>query len=480
MNVKVVTRFAPSPTGFLHVGGARTALFNYLHAKKEQGTFRLRIEDTDLKRSDSDMVQKIFNGLKWLGLGWEGDVVFQGANSQRHQQIAAILLERGWAYRCFCTTKELEVHRENYRYNKYCQKLSAGQIQENLVNGLTYSLRFKVPEGNTSWEDTIHGKITIHNDEIEDFIILRSDQNPIYQLAVVVDDHDMGVNWIIRGDDHISNTPKQILLYQALEWEIPKFSHVPLILGPDKKRLSKRHGAAAIEDYQELGILPGALFNFLALLGWSPPDNREILSPDEILHSFNLQDVSKKSAVFDEKKLAWMNQQYLINSSPDVLFSAITSLWIKAGWLSEESSRSRKEWLLSLINLLKPRAMFLNDFVELARYFFEAPDQFDHKGLHKYFVNEESWKLLDEIRIQLEACNPFTAESIEILIRQSGESKNVPAGKIIHPLRLVLTGRTASPGLFEVMDLLGQQQVLKRLIYFLDNKILLQNIIAGQ
>jgi glutamyl-tRNA synthetase len=480
MSAKVVTRFAPSPTGFLHVGGARTALFNYLHAKKEQGTFRLRIEDTDLKRSDSQMVQKIFEGLKWLGLEWEGTVVFQGANSQRHQQIAAILLERGRTYRCFCTTKELEVHRENYRYNKHCQGLTARQIQENLAMGLVYSLRFRVPTGNTSWEDTIHGKITIRNDEIEDFIILRSDRNPTYQLAVVVDDHDMGVNWIIRGDDHISNTPKQILLYQALEWEIPKFSHVPLILGPDKKRLSKRHGATAIEEYQELGILPAALFNFLALLGWSPPDQQEIQSPEEILSSFNLQDVSKKSAVFDDKKLAWMNQQYLINSSPDALYSPITSLWIRTGWLNEERSRSRKEWLLSLINLLKPRATFLNDFVELARYFFEAPDHFDHKGLYKYFGNEDSWKLLDEIKIQLEECNPFTAESIEKLIRQIGKSKNIPAGKIIHPLRLVLTGRTASPGLFEVMDLLGRQQVQKRLRYFLDNKTVLQNIIAEQ
>jgi glutamyl-tRNA synthetase len=471
MSVKVVTRFAPSPTGYLHVGGARTALFNYLHAKKELGTFRLRIEDTDLKRSDSEMVQKIFDGLKWLGLEWEGTVVFQGANGQRHRQIADTLLKNGWAYRCFCTIKELEVRRENYRYNKHCLGLTAGEIQKNLAQGLAYSLRFKVPAGNTSWDDTIHGKISVNNDEIENFIILRSDQNPTYQLAVMTDDHDMGVNWIIRGDDHISNTPKQILLYQALNWEIPKFSHVPLILGPDKKRLSKRHGATAIEEYQEMGILPHALFNYLALLGWSPPDQREILSPDEIIASFKLQDVSKKSAVFDEKKLAWMNQQYVINSRPEELFSPITSQWKKAGWLSEESCRTQKEWLLSIIHLLKPRAMLLNDFVELARYFFEAPNHFDNRGLHKYFGNEESWKLMDEIRIQLIECNPFKADVIENLIRQIGENKNIAAGKIIHPLRLVLTGRTASPGLFEVMDLLGRQQVLERLSYFLENSV---------
>ena len=478
MSVKVVTRFAPSPTGFLHVGGARTALFNYLHAKKEQGTFRLRIEDTDLKRSDSEMVQKIFNGLKWLGLEWEGTVVFQGANNQRHRQIAAILLEKGWAYRCFCTVKELEARRENYRYNKHCQGLTTGQIQENIVKGLAYSLRFKVPAGNTGWEDTIHGKITVQNDEIEDFIILRSDQNPTYQLAVMTDDHDMGVNWIVRGDDHISNTPKQILLYQALDWEIPKFSHVPLILGSDKKRLSKRHGATAIEEYQELGVLPAALFNYLALLGWSPPDQREILSPDEILSVFNLKDVSKKSAVFDEKKLAWINQQYLINSQPEDLYSPITSRWIKTGWLSEENCRSQNEWLSSIIQLLKPRAVFLNDFIELARYFFEAPVHFDNKVLQKYFGNEESWKLLVEIGTQLRECRPFKAEFIEELIRKIGERENIPAGKIIHPLRLVLTGRTASPGLFEVMELLGQQQVQGRLSRFLDHKISLQKSIA--
>jgi glutamyl-tRNA synthetase len=480
MTDKVVTRFAPSPTGFLHVGGARTALFNYLHAKKKQGIFRLRIEDTDSKRSSSEMVKKIFDGLKWLGLEWEDAVVFQGANIHRHQQVATILLEKGWAYRCFCSQQELETHRKNYRYDQHCRQLTSRQIKQKIEKGQAYSLRFKVPSGITSWEDSIHGKITVQNDEIEDFIILRSDQNPTYQLAVVVDDHDMAVNWVIRGDDHISNTPKQILLYQALEWKIPQFSHVPLILGRDKKRLSKRHGATAIEEYQQLGILPSVLFNFLALLGWSPPDNQEILSPDEILHSFNLQDVAKKSAVFDEKKLAWMNQQYLINNDADILSPYIFPVWTKAGWLSEDTIQSRKEWLLSLINLLKPRATFLTDFIELARYFFEEPNSFDPKGLNKYFAEEKSWILLDEIRAQLESCDPFTAESIEKLVRQSAEIKHNSAGKIIHTLRLVLTGRTASPGLFEVMELLGQQLVIKRLKLFLDNKKLLQDNITNR
>ncbi len=235
------------------------------------------------------MTQKILDGLKWLGIEWEQPVIFQSANVKRHQEVVNTLLERDRAYRCFCTKEELEIHRQDFRYNQHCRHLTAKTIQENIEKKKPFSIRFKVPSGITSWEDTIHGQISVQNNEIEDFVILRSDHYPTYQLAVVVDDHDMGVNWVIRGDDHISNTPKQILLYQAMEWNIPVFSHVPLILGPDKKRLSKRHGATSVEEYQKMGILPSALFNFLAILGWSPPDNREILSRQEIIQLFDLK-----------------------------------------------------------------------------------------------------------------------------------------------------------------------------------------------
>lgn len=470
MNEKVITRFAPSPTGLLHVGSVRTALFNYLHAKKLEGVFRLRIEDTDLKRSSPELTQKILDGLKWLGIEWEEPVVFQSANLKRHQEVAHILLEKNCAYRCFCTKQELENHRQDFRYNQHCRHLTPKVIQENLEKGKPFSIRFKVPAGITSWEDTIHSTISVQNNEIEDFVILRSDHYPTYQLAVVVDDHDMSVNWVIRGDDHISNTPKQILLYQAMEWDIPTFSHVPLILGPDKKRLSKRHGATSVEEYQQMGILPVALFNFLAILGWSPPDNREILSRQEIIQLFDLHDISRKSAVFDEKKLAWINQQHLLQSEPDTLYPFIHRLWNQQKWVNDVPDQSQKKWLLSLIQLLKPRATYLNDFIELARYFFEEPNTFDEKGLQKYFTDQESWTLLNEVANELKACHNFSASVIENTIRQFCEIKKISAAKIIHPLRLVLTGRTATPGLFEVMELLGKAAVLKRIEVFVDKK----------
>ena len=478
MNDKIITRFAPSPTGFLHVGGARTALFNYLFARKNKGSFHLRIEDTDIKRSSDEMTLKILTGLQWLSLDWDGEIIHQARNIGRHQEIVDLIKSKGMVYPCFCTEDDLKVHRKDFKYNRHCSHLSSQEVDSRISQKLSYSLRFKVPDGYTTWKDIIHKQISIRNGEIEDFVILRSDKTPTYNLAVVVDDHDMSVNYIIRGDDHISNTPKQILLYEALGWKIPEFAHVPLILGPDKKRLSKRHGATSLEEYQAMGILPEAFSNFLVLLGWSPDNNREIMSFQEILQKFSLKTISKKSAIFDEKKLAWMNQQYLIHKDSALLYDDIMDIWQKENWGKSVNQSYKKAQLLNIIELLKKRATYLIDFKELAKYFFEEPQHFDDKGLQKYMGDEQSWSYIEKTIEVLSNLKTFLSDEIEQVIRNLADSITISAGKIIHPLRLALTGRSESPGLFEVMEILGKERVMNRLKSFISRKEQLQNQIS--
>ncbi len=477
MSEKIVTRFAPSPTGFLHVGGARTALFNYLFARKHGGLFRLRIEDTDRQRSSEEMTRRIFDGLHWLGLEWDGEVVFQGANAPLHREAAWQLVEAGKAYRCFCSREELEAKRRQaerekraYGYDGTCRHLSPEQVEKNLAEGKPFAIRFKVPEGETTWQDAVHGEIRVDHRELDDFIILRSDGSPIYQLAVVVDDHRMGVTHIIRGDDHISNTPKQILLYRALEWEVPRFAHVPLILGPDKKRLSKRHGATSVEEYREMGILPEALFNYLALLGWSPGDDRELMSREEIRESFSLKGISAKSAIFDEQKLRWMNGEYISRKTGQELFEELIRRWTAAGFISPEDVPVRRLYLLRVIELLKSRVKVLNEYVTYGRYYFQDPDEFDPKGVRKYLKDEQVWDWLQEVSARLEKSKRFAADDIERTVRLVAEEYGVAAAKLIHPIRLALTGLTVSPGIFEVMEVLGKETVLRRLNIFITRK----------
>jgi len=316
--LKTKTRFAPSPTGHLHIGGARTAIFNWLFARKNKGEFYLRIEDTDKERSSEEMVQSIVDGLRWLGLDWDADLYFQSKHIDEHIKACYDLLNRGYAYFCYCSEEELELKRKEaeerkipYRYDRKCLYLSEEERLRYEKEGRPRVIRFKVPDGETTFFDVVHGEIKFKNSEIDDFVILRSDNTPVYNMAVVVDDHNMGITHVIRGDDHISNTPKQILIYQALGWELPVFAHVPLILGPDKKRLSKRHGATAVIEYRDKGFLPEAMFNYLCLLGWSPGDNREIMSIDEIIEAFDISRIQKKSAIFDQAKLEWMNSEYI-------------------------------------------------------------------------------------------------------------------------------------------------------------------------
>ena len=481
MKNKIITRFAPSPTGYLHVGGARTALFNFLWSRKNHGSFRLRIEDTDKQRSNKAMTREIISGLQWLGLNWDGKLVHQADNNKKHRQIADQLYRDEAVYPCFCSKEELEIHRKNYQYDGHCRSLTPAQVKANLDNKKPFSLRFKVPEGQTSWVDEIHRQVSVKNREIEDFIVLRSDGSPVYNLAVVVDDHDMGINFVVRGDDHISNTPKQILLYQALGWDIPKFAHVPLILGEDKKRLSKRHGAASVEEYRQQGILSEALFNFLALLGWNPKDDKEIFSAEELITAFSLQGISRKSAVFDEQKLAWLNQQYIIQTDNEKLLPLIVEFWQNAGLIDDTVINNKWNWLIRLIDLLKARATYLTDFIDLAEYFFRDPLTYDQDGIHKYLKDEIIWNVLAEVTGKFENTKNFDEAALEDIVRNLAAVHDLSAGKLIHPLRLAISGRTATPGLFEVMALLGKETVLRRLTMFLKSRsVFEQSIIQGR
>src|SRR5882762_6865596 len=393
-------RFAPSPTGYLHVGGARTALFNWLFARRLGGVFVLRIEDTDVERSSDDMVEGILDGLRWLGLDWdEGPKIdgphapyFQSERLDRYRAMAEQLVAGGHAYYCYCTPEELQSKRNageksegGWKYDRSCCGLTADEIASRERDRTPRAIRFKVPDGTMRFDDLVHGPIQFDCANIEDFVILRSDGHPTYQLSVVSDDVEMAITHVVRGDDHISNTPKQILLYRALGAEAPQFAHVPLILGPDKKRLSKRHGATSVTEYARQGYLPEAMFNFLALLGWSPGDDRELFTRDELVQAFALEGISGGNAVFGLEKLEWFNQQHLMRLAPDDLARRVKPSLEAAGLWDDQflpgrsaslsvlpgSSASlsgergdRHTWFFAVLELLRPRAKRLDDFAE--------------------------------------------------------------------------------------------------------------------
>src|SRR5690242_21597974 len=366
-------RFAPSPTGYLHVGGARTALFNWLYVKRYGGKFLLRIEDTDRARSTEASTRAIFDGLQWLGLEWDEDVVYQGANLSRHRADAQRLLEAGAAYRCFCTPEEVDERRrgaeaagEAFKFERRCDRLPADEVARRVAAGTPFVLRFRVPDGETSWKDVVHDTITFPNKDIEDFVVLRSDGTPIYNMAVVSDDIAMRITLVMRGDDHISNTPKQIMLYEALSASLPQFGHLPMIHGLDGKKLSKRHGATAVGDYRHMGILPQAMLNFLALLGWSPGNDIEVMTLPQMIELFSVDGLSKKAAIFDPKKLEWMNGQHLSLLANEALAPLVTDAMVTAGLATRPELEARPEWLLALIEQLKVRSRTIDDIVRQA------------------------------------------------------------------------------------------------------------------
>ena len=470
-------RFAPSPTGYLHVGGARTALFNWLWARKTGGKFLLRIEDTDKARSTDDSTQAIFHGLEWLGLDWDEDVVYQGANVSRHKADAERLVANGSAYLDFTTVAELEQLRaeangrkEPFRFDRRLATWTSDEIRRKLDAGEQHTIRFRVPDGTTAWDDIVHGQIAFENKEIEDFIILRSDGTPIYNLAVVSDDIAMGITIVMRGDDHISNTPKQILLYQALGATLPQFAHVPMIHGTDGKKLSKRRDAAAVGDWEFKGILPTAMSNFLALLGWSPGDDLEVMMPDELLAHFSLERLHRKAAIFDTQKLEWMNGQHLSKRPLDEVLPRVTDALVRHAVATAERLAADPAWTAQLVDQLRVRARTVEEIVKQARPYLIDELEYDPEALAKSLLKDRaaSADILSATRDALAATPAWTAEELEPALRTLAESRGLAAGKIFTPLRVAVTGLSVSPGIFDVLTLIGRDRSLERLARTID------------
>jgi glutamyl-tRNA synthetase len=471
-------RFAPSPTGYLHVGGARTALFNWLYARRLGGALVLRIEDTDVERSSDEMVGGILDGLRWLGLDWdEGPIVagphgpyFQSERIDRHRAMAERLVATGHAYYCYCTPETLKAKRDAaeqdgaaWKYDRACCALTPEEIAARERERVARAVRFRVPDGATRFDDLVHGPIEFDGANIEDFVLLRSDGHPTYQLSVVSDDLEMKITHVVRGDDHISNTPKQILLYRAVGADVPRFAHVPLILGPDKKRLSKRHGATSVTEYARQGYLPEAMFNFLALLGWSPGDDREVLSRDELVSAFSLEGISGGNAVFNPEKLDWFNQQHLMRLAPDELARRLKPWLEHAGLWNDAYVSDRHAWFFAVLELLKPRAKRLEDFVTQGRLFFTDAVEYDEPAVEKHLRVPGMDEHFGALDTAFRALETFDAESSERALRAVAEARGVKAATLIHAVRVAVTGKTVSPGLFDVLTLLGRMRVHRRL-----------------
>lgn len=469
--VRPRVRFAPSPTGFLHVGGARTALFNWLYARKYGGEFLLRVEDTDRARSTDESTRAIFEGLEWLGLTWDDVVVYQGANVARHYADAHRMLTTGDAYRDFTPPAEIdrlraeaEARGDAFKFDRLTAEFSDAETNAKLARGEPYAIRFKVPEGVTEWHDLVHERIAFPNKDIEDFIILRSDGTPVYNLAVVSDDIDMRITLVMRGDDHISNTPKQILLYRALGAPVPQFAHVPMILGADGKKLSKRHGATAVGDYQHLGLLPGAMLNFLSLLGWSTGDDTEVMTLPQLVEKFDTRGLQKKASIFDTKKLEWMNGQHLALISLEELAPLVAPALVTAGYTTREALEARREWYWGLLDLLRVRSRTIHDIVRQAATYFQDAVEYDPEAITKQWRDAKSAAdILAATRQRLAALQVWEPGAMEDALRTLAEELGISGGKIFQPLRVALVGLTVSPGIFDVLQYIGRDRSLARL-----------------
>jgi glutamyl-tRNA synthetase len=462
-------RFAPSPTGYLHVGGARTALFNWLYARKTGGTFVLRIEDTDQERSTDAHTQVILDGLSWLGLQWDEGPVFQGAAVARHRADAERLLAEGKAYRCFCSREELEAQRkatvkgaDAFKYDRRCDRLPQAEVEARIARGMPFVIRFRMPQEDISWNDAVHGAITFHGRDLDDLIILRADGTPIYNMAVVSDDIAMQITQVIRGDDHISNTPKQIALYRALGAAVPIFAHVPMILGSDGKKLSKRHGATAVGDYQDLGILPAAMRNFLALLGWSPGEDREIMAEPEMIELFSLEGIQRKPAVFDTVKLEWMNGQYLSMLPTEELLEPVARELRRL-----DINFGSPAVLLPYIDAVKARSRTLLDVAKQVAVRLDSRQvEVDEKGralMQK--LGEAYFRSLALAQQTLSAIGDaeWRHERILAALKETVERENLKLGDLLQPIRVALTGSTVSEPVNELLEVVGRSSALARL-----------------
>jgi glutamyl-tRNA synthetase len=468
MTSPVVTRFAPSPTGFLHIGGARTALFNWLYARKLGGKMLLRVEDTDRERSTNEAIAAILDGLKWLELDWDGEVIYQFTRAARHREVAEQLLATGKAYRCYATPDQLDDMRKKARAEgrtRLYNGLWRDHDPSEAPPGVRPAIRLKAPlTGETVIEDQVQGRVVWQNETLDDLILLRADGNPTYMLAVVVDDHDMGVTHIIRGDDHLINAARQKQIYDALGWEIPNMSHIPLIHGPDGSKLSKRHGALGVEAYRSLGYLPAALRNYLVRLGWSHGD-QEIFSTDEMIAAFDLSGIGRSAARFDFAKLENLNGHYIRHADDQSLvtmFEGVLDHVPDGSALKAKLNDTTRTQLKQAMPSLKERAKTLIELIDGSYFIFaDRPLEIEPKALA--VLTPENRELIGRLRLALQAANPWTAETTEAAMRTFTEQHNLKLGAVAQPLRAALTGRTTSPGIFDVLAVLGREECLARL-----------------
>jgi glutamyl-tRNA synthetase len=468
MTDSIVTRFAPSPTGFLHIGGARTALFNWLYARGRNGKMLLRIEDTDRERSTKEAIDAILDGLKWLELDWDGDVIYQFSRAARHREVAEALLAQGRAYRCYATPEQLDEMRKKARAEgrtRLYDGMWRDRDPSEAPAGMKPTIRLRAPlTGETVIEDQVQGRVVWQNENLDDLVLLRGDGTPTYMLAVVVDDHDMAVTHVIRGDDHLINAARQKQIYDALEWSIPSMSHIPLIHGPDGSKLSKRHGALGVDAYRAMGYLPAALRNYLVRLGWSHGD-QEIFSTEEMIKAFDLSGVGRSAARFDFAKLENLNGHYIRHSDDQSLvtqFERVLDYAPNGTELKAKINDATRAQLLAAMPHLKERAKTLIDLIDGSYFIFaDRPLELEPKALA--LLTADTRQLIGRLRAALETVTPWSAETTEAAMRAFAEDNNLKLGAVAQPLRAALTGRTTSPGIFDVLAVLGRQECLDRL-----------------
>jgi glutamyl-tRNA synthetase len=479
-------RFAPSPTGYLHIGGARTAIYNWLYAKKNNGKFILRIEDTDVERSTQDSIQGIIDGLTWLGVTWDEGPYFQSEYIGQHQEAARKLLESGHAYKCFCTREELEVKREkafsdkgDTRYDGTCRNLTGEQITEKEAAGLPYVIRLKVPrtEGSVRFKDEVYGYIEKRYEDIEDFVIVRSNGQPLYVLSNAVDDIRDRITHVLRGQDGLANTPKQILIYNALGEQVPAFAHMSLTLDNKKAKISKRvHGeVVAVHFYREKGFIPWAFVNFLVLLGWSTPESKQIFSREELIQAFSLDGINKSNSIFDvrtgdpkfftDPKAISINSHYIRTLPVEELVPYVKAEMEKAGIWDAGFEGERKAWFVHTLELIRERYNFTTDFATLGRPFFSDDFPMEPEAVKKNLLKHEGLKSwLPLLAGRFADLPDFAAPEIEVVIRDMAEKENVKAGVLINGIRTAVTGQAVGPGIFELLDVLGKDRVASRLM----------------
>lgn len=468
MDNKIRVRFAPSPTGYLHLGSVRTALYNWLFARKNNGKFILRIEDTDRTRSTQEATEVIIEGLKWLGLDWEEGPYSQMERLEIYKKYAEQLIQEEKAYLCYCSPEELKEIRQSAlaekkppKYDGRCRYLTPEERKECEKQGRKPVVRFKTPrKGETKFFDLIHGEIKFENLLLDDFVLLKSDSVPTYNFAVVIDDHLMEITQVLRGDDHISNTPRQILLYQAFNWQPPEFAHFPMILGFDRGRLSKRHGAVSVLEYKKQGYLPDALINYLALLGWGTEESEEILSREGLIEKFSLARCGKASAVFDPEKLQWLNGVHIRQMPMDKFYLSAKEELLKAKLITDGSN---EEYLKKVIALEQEKVKLLTDIPNLVDFFLKEDMVYREEAINKVLRKEGVDKILGDLVMILNAEESFLADHLEETVRKYCSEKNLNAKQVFHPLRVAVSGRTEGPGLFQMLELLGKERVIRRI-----------------